>query len=672
MTRYSEKESLDRLDRLAGDGAFDRALAALDRNPAILSGMGLDPDPVRALLKTPPGKLESGSVRPSLLEAIVRFIIRPPLPVENGQVSGKYALPADFAPDIGDRIARVEPFIGSVGRIEFINHDMAWGGTGWVIARHADHLLVTTTRHVARLVARRTYDGAGVFMFAPGNIPYKAAVAFGDGVDSTADDDRFLPVEKFVYLADDIAADIAIARLPLPAAGPDFDPQGVPMADEDAVNGECVAVIGYPARDGRRNDEQQLERYFRGLYDVKRFSPGFLMVPSGPNRLRHDCTVLGGNSGSPVISLDSGKVVGLHFAGAFGIGNSAVRISTLKSVLDRIAKPVPLSEPAKESEPAGAPVIAAVAGTTRIRPAGHFVGRRGYDPGFLRNQPVPLPKTSADHELTAPSDATSEQPFELRYQNFGILYSGRLKTTVLAALNIDGTRMRPQKRERTWYKDGRLPADMQLGTADYRDPAIDRGHLVRRAATNWGDDDDEASRANSDSFHYTVASPQHAGFNQSNNLWLGLEDYVLGSARTHGFRCSVFVGPILTGDEPELEQTGAPIPLRFFKVVAMLAEDETGGNGTLRLHATGYVLSQADLIQKLLRDRGRVETAEGFALGAYRTFQLRIADVEAISGCDFGPLRDADPLARRLESLLPEDASLRPILQIDSFDSIVL
>lgn len=52
--------------------------------------------------------------------------------------------------------------------------------------------------------------------------------------------------------------------------------------------------------------------------------------------LTHDCTTLGGNSGSPVLSLESGKVVGLHFAGRFGIGNSAVRVSTIKALLDKI------------------------------------------------------------------------------------------------------------------------------------------------------------------------------------------------------------------------------------------------------------------------------------------------------------------------------------------------
>ena len=669
MTRPTETESLNRLERLATGGALDRALAALDLNPPILAEMGFDPHRVRELLKTPPGRLESVGASPSMLEAIVRATNRPPLVVRNGEVEGKFALPADFAADVGDRIAAVEPCIASVGRVEFVNHDMAWGGTGWVVARHADHLLVATNRHVARLVARRTFGGDGVFMFAPGNIPYAAAVDFGEEVGAAADDGRVLPVEKFVYLADDIAADIAIARLPLPGGGSGFDPWELPLADKEAGDGECVAVIGYPARDGLRNDARQMEQYFRGLYDVKRFSPGFLMVPPGPNLLRHDCTTLGGNSGSPVISLDSGKVVGLHFAGEFGIGNSAVRVGTLKSVLDRIARPAPVAAGGDGRVP---PEIPTVAGATRIRPADHFAGRRGYDPDFLQIQPVPLPKTPAGHDLIAPSDATPDRPFELRYQNFGVLCSGRLKTTLLAALNIDGTRMRPQKRERTWFRDGRLPAELQLGADDYDDPAIDRGHLVRRAATNWGDDDDQARRANSDSFHYTVASPQHMGFNQSSTLWRGLEDYVLGSARTYGFRCSVFVGPILTGDEPELKRTGAPIPLRFFKVVAMLAEDEASGNGTLRLHATGYVLSQADLIQKLLRDRGRVETAEGFALGAYRTFQLRIADIEAISGCDFGPLRDADPLARQLETLLAADPSVRPVIQIDRFDSIVL
>ena len=54
-----------------------------------------------------------------------------------------------------------------------------------------------------------------------------------------------------------------------------------------------------------------MEKLYRGEYDVKRFAPGFVTEPRS-GRTTHDCTTLGGNSGSVVVDMENGKVVGLH------------------------------------------------------------------------------------------------------------------------------------------------------------------------------------------------------------------------------------------------------------------------------------------------------------------------------------------------------------------------
>lgn len=655
-----EQESLSRLESLAAAGAVDRAKAAVEKSPPVLKELGVSADRVAEMLATPLSQLESVGARASQLEAIIKAVGRPPLVVKGGVVEGKHTLGEDFPADIDTKISAVEPLLRSVGRVEFINHDMEWGGTAWVVADEGDHLLVATNRHVAKLVARRTFRGDGVFMFAPGNARYGANVDFIEEVDVDPNPEAVFRVEKFTYLAEDAAADIAIGRIPKPADGAAFKVGPLPLSDTDGGDDEMVAVVGYPARDSLRNDPTQMERYFSGLYDVKRFAPGFLMVQAGPTILRHDCTTLGGNSGSPVISLASGKVIGLHYSGRFGVGNSAVRVSTLKAVLDGTAPiRVPGTELAEAERPDGA------------HSADHFAGRDGYDPGFLEGASVPLPKTPAGIVLAAPTDATTERPHELRYQNFGVLYSGDLKSPILAAMNLDGAQTRPQKRGNDkWFSDGRLPADRQLGKVDYDDPAIDRGHLIRRAATNWGATDAQSKQANADSFHYTIASPQHMSFNRSHQQWLGLEDYIMSNARTHGFRACVFTGPIFTGDEPMLKDTGSPIPLKFFKVVTMLAKEE--GTGVLRLHATAYVLSQVEAIQQLLSDQGLTESAEGFAFGEFKTFQMRIKDLEDMSGFDFGDLKAADPLASQVEAFAAEGPAPRSVFAVEGFENIVL
>ncbi len=127
-------------------------------------------------------------------------------------------------------------------------------------------------------------------------------------------------------------------------------PSPLPLADTDAAMDDIVALIGYPAFDDR-NDKEAMAKYFRDLYNVKRYAPGRVTQALAPGvALRHDCTSLGGNSGSPLIRLSDGKVVGLHFSGIYGKFNSAVRASTLRQLLDG-ARPV--VQPRRRAGPTG-------------------------------------------------------------------------------------------------------------------------------------------------------------------------------------------------------------------------------------------------------------------------------------------------------------------------------
>ena len=106
-------------------------------------------------------------------------------------------------------------------------------------------------------------------------------------------------------------------------------PTAFELADEEAGD-DAVAIVAFPAFD-TRNDVTAQEFYFQDLYDVKRYAPGKVMQPLGSERVfTHDCTSLGGNSGSPLFRLSDGKIVGLHFAGRYGVSNSAVGVTTLR------------------------------------------------------------------------------------------------------------------------------------------------------------------------------------------------------------------------------------------------------------------------------------------------------------------------------------------------------
>lgn len=612
------------------------------------------------------GELES-VLRVDALEAIVRRVGRPPLVVRNDGVELE-DLP-DFPAGTDALIKGVERSVLSVGRVEFVNHSMAWGGTGWVVHEEDDGArIVATNRHVAKVVAQRGFDGSGVFLRSPtSGLRYGAEIDFREEVGSNPGDARPVEVVAISYLADDASPDVALLRI----TGDDL-PSALPLAAAEAEADQLVALIGYPAYDSR-NDPDDQARYFRDLYEVKRFAPGFVMQALGGRRaLTHDCTSLGGNSGSPLISLADGTVVGLHFAGQYGVANSAVGVETLRRL---IAGERPMLS-------AGAAVSQEQAKTEAASDGVHapdfFDGREGYDPAFLGDGlDAPWPGDPADlvPGLAHPSDEDPARPFELRYTHFGVKYHLDRRQPLLTAVNVDGEHPVRIKRGRDkWFRDQRIPIEAQLTREDYDDPEIDRGHMVRREDPNWdpaatspADVTPRAQLANDDTFHYTNSALQHSKMNQGKQLWQGLENYLLDSARTEGFKACVFTGPIFRVDDPLLA-AGLPVPQEFWKLVVMPAATDDGGT---RLHATAYLLSQGELIRDLLEKRSRVEGLEGFVLGAYRTFQVAIADLAEVTGLGLDHYVPFDPLGQSRIGTEAIDSGEPLFVPLDSFDEIV-
>jgi endonuclease G len=606
-------------------------------------------DPARFKVKLG-GGLESANSNPLGLEAIVRRVGRPPMLIRNDRVvfQNVSSLPSLTE----DRVRRIERFIPSVGRVEFVNHAMRWGGTGFVVdeAREGRRRVVTN-RHVAKLFAKRGRTGAGIFLRSPIGARYGAKLDMREEVDSPAVDAFELPVTSIVYLADDTEADCALLEI---ETRDGLAPDPLPLADRRARDEELVATVGYPAFDDR-NDLAEMREYFSDLYDVKRFAPGLVMTSGEGTVLSHDCTTLGGNSGSCLVSLDQEKVIALHFSGEFGVGNAAVSVETLKTLLSgsltALQNPMAAGEEARKDGD--------------HRPS-DLADRRGFDTEFLgRGLSVPWPEFDAaiGDDFARPSDAIEGREYELRYTNFGVLYSTDRRSPRVTAVNLDGKRsIRVKRGEDRWFYDLRIPRDVQLGQKAYEDQEIDRGHMVRREDPNWGPD---AQQANDDTFHYTNSALQHSSLNQGKTLWQGLENYILDSARTEGFRACVFTGPVFRDDHPELPPSNARVPQEFWKIIAM----PLSGGG---LHATGYVLSQGDLIRDLLERRRRDEATEGFVLGPYRTFQVAIAHIEEVTGMTFPALRDADPLAKLPTAQEAIASGLPAYVPIETLDDLVL
>lgn len=240
----------------------------------------------------------------------------------------------------------------------------------------------------------------------------------------------------------------------------------------------------------------------------------------------------------------------------------------------------------------------------------------GYDDRFL-GRAVPLPLPLGDTPTR-----------ELAYPRFTIVLDTLRRLAAVTAVNIDGASLRDLPRTGEWRLDDRVPAAEQTGPAVYAANDLDRGHLVRRRDPGWGTEA-QARAATEATFFYTNAAPQAGVFNQSKDLWLGLEDHVLAYADATDQRISVFTAPVLAPDDPPYRGIG--IPRRFFKVVAWVPP----GGG---LESAGFVLDQSELIDA---QQGAFAVAP---LGAYRTFQTPVADIEQLTGVDLGPLVDADVL----------------------------
>ena len=612
-----------------GAAGIGGGLEGLDRGRAIV-----------ALLEDPVGPVESvhgaggrtAEAGAALTEAIVLAYGRPSLLVADDALAEEPASET-WRGRLDPVRDGAEALLPAVGRIEVDGHpDYEWVGTGWLAEGLAPAggngrpraTVLVTNRHVAEVFAAGR-DGAFTFRPGLGGGPMAARVDFRE--EHGRDAERNLKITGVLHVEPPGRGRPDLAVLAVDAGGE--TPAPVPLADADAAEGDLIAAVGYPAADGRRNPGPDMLRIFAGVFDVKRFAPGYVTV-ADPRLLGHDCTTLGGNSGSPVIDLKKAAAVGLHFGGRFRVGNSAVPLTALKRAL------------------AGVRASAATAGADEeARSISDYDGRPGYRPDFLGGGPdrlVPLPGLSTAHAADAAvvdADARGIDRHLLDYQHFSVVMSRARRLARFTAVNIDGSAEVRGIRRTGWLIDPRIGRDEQWGNELYRRNPLDRGHLVRRLDPVWGTRA-EAARANEDTFHYTNSAPQHAGLNQRD--WLGLEDYILQAANTKDFKACVFTGPVFRDDDPAYR--GAKLPRDYWKVAAMVGPDD-------RLHATAYVLTQENLLGDLSDHelpREFREDAGGFRFGAFETYQVPLATVSDRTGLRFDDLEPFDPLGGGRES----------------------
>ncbi|HEV7455643.1 MAG TPA: serine protease [Roseococcus sp.] len=257
----------------------------------------------RALALMPAPMAASDTEDAAQLEAIVHTTLRPAVLVQDGRA---VAWPAEWAhlTAHADAIAFAAE---RTGRVELEgNPALDWVGTGFVI----DDRLVATNRHVLEEFA--FHDSRHGWQIRDG---MQARLDFAEEVGGQVS--REVAVTGIWGVHDTF--DLAVLQM-----GPGC-PSPMSFASTAAVSGEEVLTIGYPAFDSRRNDAAAMQQIFRGIYNVKRLLPGLIIEPpESPWLLRHDCSTLGGNSGSPVLRPAKAEVVGVHFRGLYLRWNEAI------------------------------------------------------------------------------------------------------------------------------------------------------------------------------------------------------------------------------------------------------------------------------------------------------------------------------------------------------------
>lgn len=331
-----KQEFLDRFPELIAARNDASGLEGLDSMP-----MPTTDDAVRAVNNIAEG-IWRASADAGGLEAIILRFTRPVHLVQQGT----FAAPADDFPNSEQITARLEASrnvleaaIPSTGRIEVTNHRVGWVGTGWLVQDTRCRNIVITNRHVAVEFAREQ-----------NGFPFRVNAfkrQLNAKVDWYREHDRpemsLFRITKVLHIEPDTSFDLAL--LEIADVGEDANsrptqlPRPISLAtpeDFRAIGaGTWVSVIGYPAYDSRNDDADQ-QRIFDGIFGVKRLAPGQVRAIRPDGLVTHDATTLGGNSGSVIIDLASGKALALHFGGIEGDENFAVQAPSIRAIIDSV------------------------------------------------------------------------------------------------------------------------------------------------------------------------------------------------------------------------------------------------------------------------------------------------------------------------------------------------
>lgn len=549
-------------------------------------------------------------------EAVVVAYMRPVLFIKNGKIEVPESV------ELKERILKYRPIIeqplNSVGRIELKNHQLKNLGTGWLIADD----IIATNRHVAEIFASGSASGKGGIIRK--NFIGQTLEAYIDFKEEyqnngSATNQFEVQVEKVIYLPDASKnlPDVALLKIKKSNALP----EPIPFIKEKLSENQLIGVVGYPLQDPRGVVDKEMERrIFGDIFGVKRYSPGqVLQVPKNHWYFLHDCTTLGGNSGSLVQDMETGCAIGIHFAGTLLEANYAVKGKDLLNISTKAGISNVHSFNKKQTD-----IVVVEPDFVEEAPftVADYADRKGFETSFLEDAEgfvkVALPRVKNTNDVL--KFGPGKKSSVLKYTHFSVVMSESRRLCYYSAVNVDGMHYKRMKRT-GWRLDPRIGEKYQIMKECYGNPPkFSRGHMTRREDPNWGA---LAKQGNDDSMHVTNAVPQMQSFNAG--VWLSLENYALENAKHDKQKICVMTGPFLRNDDPK--KFGVQVPVEFWKVIAFI-HDETG-----EICATGYTMSQENYLRN-----------DEFVYGEFMTYQVPIKLIEKKANISFGQLSKVDPL----------------------------
>jgi V8-like Glu-specific endopeptidase len=257
------------------------------------------------------------------LELLHAMFGRPAILIQNGMF---FTPPPSWQPllePIEDVIEQRQ--IPGVGRIALYDNGIPSRlGTGFVVSSD----ILMTNQHVAAKFCQPVAGGG--WQLRP---DLQVTVDFI--AESGALDRHEFPVVELVGMHQTV--DLALLKLgTVPLPGSRVDPLPAPLQvaslpPADAILDRNIYIVGYPMTENNWADPLLHLLIFANIYWVKRLQPGQI-IAGEPSSITfsHDCSTLGGNSGSPVIDLATQQVIGLHFQGAYMKSNEAVSLWNLR------------------------------------------------------------------------------------------------------------------------------------------------------------------------------------------------------------------------------------------------------------------------------------------------------------------------------------------------------